>query len=125
MNSNRLPTNPSETVKRLNPHLWPDGRNLASVEAQKPEPGSPQALVGSRPKRKGSKAGVAYRVTLVGCLRRVLDGDNLVASLKPARDAIAFTLGVDDADGKDLSWEYGQLRTTGEEGVIVKIERRA
>lgn len=40
--------------------------------------------------------------------------------MKPLTDAIAASLGVDDADPR-LSWEYGQQQTRGEEGVFVKV----
>lgn len=48
-----------------------------------------------------------------------LDGDNMQASAKFLRDAIAARLGVDDADER-VQWRYDQRR--GPHGVIVEIE---
>jgi hypothetical protein len=60
------------------------------------------------------------RVELVQFRRRLLDPDAVAAATKPLVDAIADTLGVDDADPA-VEWEWSQVRTSGEEGVLVKI----
>ena len=65
---------------------------------------------------------MAIVVSLISCRRRELDDDGNVAALKPLRDAIAESLGLDDAD-KRIRFEYGQLETRTEQGVIVKISR--
>ena len=64
---------------------------------------------------------MVVRVSLIVCSRRELDDDNLRGSLKPLRDAIADTLGIDDGD-KRIRFEYGWHETKGEEGVMVKVE---
>lgn len=53
--------------------------------------------------------------------RRRMDDDNLVASLKPLRDAIARSLGIDDGDSR-VVWQYSQTETRGQQGVIVSLE---
>ena len=73
-------------------------------------------------KRQKGKGSVAIVVSLISCRRRELDDDGNVAALKPLRDAIAESLGLDDAD-KRIRFEYGQLETRTEQGVIVKISR--
>ena len=65
---------------------------------------------------------MALCVTLIGCRNRILDSDNFQSGCKGIRDAIARTFGLDDADDC-IRWEYGQVRTDGIQGVIVKIER--
>lgn len=50
-----------------------------------------------------------------------MDSDNLAGGLKYLRDAIAESLGLDDAD-RFIVWEYHQVETRGAEGVAVKIE---
>lgn len=60
-------------------------------------------------------------VTIVSFRRRLLDSDNHIAGCKPARDAIARTLGIDDGS-EQVRWCYGQVQTDGEQGTIVKIE---
>ena len=72
-------------------------------------------------KRQKGKGGVEVVVSLVTCRRRELDDDGNVASQKPLRDAIAASLGIDDAD-KRIRFEYGQSETRAKQGVIVKIE---
>jgi hypothetical protein len=53
---------------------------------------------------------------------RVMDDDNLGASLKSIRDGIAQALGIDDGDTTAARWEYAQARCKrGEEGVRVRI----
>ena len=106
--------NASESVKRLNPHLFAVG----AVETRQSEQAAP--LV-SRPQgQQAGKTSVGYRVCLVAHLKRPMDGhDNLRASLKPLVDAIAATLGIDDGD-KRIEWDYHQIKDRTE-GVAVKI----
>ena len=80
-----------------------------------------RALVQGVQKRQKGKGGVEIIVSLITCRRRELDDDGNVAALKPLRDAVAESLGIDDGD-KRIKFEYGQLETKSSEGVIVKIE---
>ncbi len=48
-------------------------------------------------------------ITLTRIAPRELDGDNLQAGCKAARDAVALFLCADDADPR-ISWEYRQAR---------------
>src|ERR1019366_2206741 len=66
-------------------------------------------------KRQKGKGSVVVVVALIACRRRELDDDGNVASLKPLRDAVALSLGLDDAD-KLIRFEYSQLETRGEQG---------
>jgi hypothetical protein len=50
-----------------------------------------------------------------------MDSDNLIAGLKPLRDAVALHLGLDDAD-RYIDWAYAQVTTTGPVGVVVLIK---
>ena len=43
-----------------------------------------------------------------GYSKTPLDYDNLVGGLKPLRDEIARTLGIDDAESGGVKWEYAQ-----------------
>ena len=70
----------------------------------------------SSPKGKTSFSGC--HVTIVSLRRRIVDDDNLIAGAKALRDAIAEHLGIDDSK---INWEYLQLKTSGDEGTIVKI----
>lgn len=73
-----------------------------------------------------SRKRCAYRVALLITLIRVgkakLDDDNLASSFKGLRDAVAKSIGVDDANPR-LKWIYGQVETRGRVGSIVTIER--
>lgn len=115
----QLPTNPSETTKKLNPHLWGNNRPMAQLQGAQRKPAALPPLDRGRKTRQGSKGCVV--VCIVGLRRRrPLDSDNFIAGAKPLRDVIASSLCVDDADSR-VSWEYGQVRTTGPEGTVVLI----
>ena len=97
----------------------PVGAVAPSVSQQAPL----RPLEQSIQKRAKGKGSVEVVVSLISCRRRELDDDGNVASLKPLRDAIAATLGLDDAD-KRIRFEYSQLETRGEQGVIVKVTKQ-
>lgn len=83
-------------------------------------------LVKSEQERARCKEGMGLRVTLIALRRRLLDDDAVEFSCKPVRDIIAWTIlggsfGQFDND-KRIQWEYAQQKTSGREGVIVKIE---
>lgn len=111
---NLNPNELSETLKRLNPHLF-----VGAVDRTKPEPHLAQPLVGVREKRKEGTTRVV--VSLIRFGRRILDDDNNQGAFKPLRDAVSKSLGIDDADPR-VRWEYGQCETRGEIGTIVKIQ---
>ena len=74
--------------------------------------------------RTGKPRPVA-RITLIACRRRLLDDDNLTASLKFLRDAVADSLLPGMYAGRAdafFAWECSQVETRGQEGTIVKIE---
>jgi len=64
------------------------------------------------------------RVTITSFRRRILDGDNYEGSVgaKSLRDAIANSLGRDDAELKGTQWCYNQVVTKGPKGTLVQIE---
>lgn len=110
----------NETVKKLNPAIFTESAAVGGLAAaerkQCPQPaldGDPKTF----PRRKGRLAVV---VTIIACRRRVLDSDNHVAGCKPLRDIISRSLATDDGS-ECISFEYGQLHTTGPEGTIVRI----
>jgi hypothetical protein len=74
--------------------------------------------------RQKGKGGVEVVVSLVGFRRKELDDDGFIYACKPLRDAIAATLGLDDGDRR-IRFEYSQLETRGEQGVIVKVQKQA
>lgn len=71
--------------------------------------------------QQGGKGSVAVVVSLIACVRKEHDFDNICGGCKPIVDAIAETLGIDDGD-KRIKFEYGQICTKGQTGVMVKIE---
>jgi len=113
---NLKPDDLPEHIKRINPHLFVGG-----VEKRFTKRDVAAALdkaIQARPERTGSVV-----VSLVSYRRKELDSDNLVGGLKPLRDAIANSIGIDDGD-KRIRFEYGQIVTTGHEGTMVKIEAK-
>lgn len=63
---------------------------------------------------------MGHRIALIAVMRRKLDDDNVVGALKPIRDLVAASLGVDDGD-ESVEFEYSQHRTDGDEGVLVLV----
>jgi hypothetical protein len=116
---NEIPKNVSDSVRKRNPHLYPPLGGMAAGQPQQSQVSPLEQLIQKRQKGKG---GVAVVVTLIACRRRELDDDGNVASQKPLRDAIANSLGIDDADAR-IRFEYGQCETRSLRGVIVKIEK--
>lgn len=104
---------------RIESQIAAEDRALDKLQAHQPKPTPAPALVRCQPKPKPSECCVVVSLMRFG--KRSLDSDNLTASFKPLRDAIAGWLRVDDADPR-LSWQYGQQQTKGSEGVIVIIE---
>ena len=97
-------------------------RPVRSLEAHGTEPAPARPLDRRGPQHQGGAGGVAVRITCIALRRRLLDRHDAVAfACKPLTDAIAKTLGVDDASPL-LDWEYGQIVTRGRQGVLVKIE---
>lgn len=107
----------SESTLRRNPGLFAVG----AAQARKPEQNGRGK--GQNSGMAQSEAGLGYRVTIISCRKRLLDGhDNLRGAAKALCDRITETLGFsDDADPR-LQWEYGQC-VSETEGTIVKIER--
>ena len=96
--------------------------DLRAVETTQPKLAPLPALVRGEQVAADGPRRVAVRVHLVQLRRRLLDAhDNLAFAAKPLVDAIAASLGVDDADPR-IRWEYAQAKTRGQEGVIVRME---
>jgi len=115
---NEIPKNVSESVRRRNPHLY--GPVVGAVATSQSKQTAIPALDRGIQKRQKGKGSVVLIITLITCRFRALDDDGNVSALKPLRDAIANSLGLDDGDSR-IRWEYGQTETRGEQGVIVKI----
>ena len=112
----KLPANVSESTRKRNPELY----GLGAVSPAKPKrSGQRQSQAANADKARGSFRVV---VSIVGLRRIPLDDDNFIgSSCKYVRDAIAASLGLDDGDRR-LKFQYGQLQTSGDEGLIVRIE---
>ena len=94
---------------------------LGRLASSKQERHQVQPLDGGGKLRKQSAGSVAVVVTLVAFRHREIDDDACIYSLVPLRDAIAASLGLDDAD-KRIKFQYSQVVTRGNEGVLVAIE---
>lgn len=102
---------------RRKPHLQPVG-GLASSQPQR---AAARPLDRGGPEQPCRADGVEWIVTFLQCRKGILDDDNAVASLKPLRDAVARTIGLDDGD-KRIRFQYAQAQTSGRKGVSVVIE---
>ncbi len=111
--------NASESFKRRNPHLF---GAVGGLQDSIPKPDPIPALDQKSKACKRSARGVVIGVHIISVRKRILDSDNMQAGSKGLRDAIAETLGCDDADAR-LQWEYHQIKTTGREGTIVNIQQ--
>lgn len=103
-----------EHIKKLNPHLFVGG-----VDRPFRKQDITRALAVKPKKRVGCSACMV--ISLVRYSERSLDDDNLRTAIKPLRDAISGTLAIDDADSR-IRWEYGQIETRGQPGIMVTIE---
>lgn len=106
--------NATESTLRAN------GFDVGAVEKPEREPSANATLERKSSGKSQGKRCLGVVVEIVACRRRLFDDDNSIAGLKPMRDAIARSLGVDDGDER-IRWCYGQCRTDGAEGTIVKI----
>lgn len=106
--------------ERIAKQIRQEDAALGPVETHSAKCAPVGALVGSRPKLKGGKASMV--ISLTAFRRRLLDPDAVAYACKPLTDAIASSLGVDDAD-PIVSWQYFQQQTKGREGVLVMIEQ--
>jgi hypothetical protein len=112
-----------------NPHLAGLGRVVGRVAAAKSQPTSAPTLDCADPQQEAgpSRLGTSrYRVALTVFRRRLMDeADNLKTSLKPLLDSIAQSLHGGTLGRHDnlVEWEFGQQKTRGAEGVLVKVER--
>lgn len=94
---------------------------MGAVEAEKPE----SDRRGQKQDRQLAEGPfcVVVRCEITAYRRRLLDAhENHPYSFKHLVDAIAADLGVPDNDPR-LVWRFHQVKTDGEEGVIVKISR--
>jgi len=111
-----------EKILRADQEQNPHRRQVDGLETSQPKPAAARALVSPDAKRKSGKAGVEFIITLLSHRKRLLDEDNHIGSLKPLRDGIAKTLGIDDGS-LAVRWQYQQIKTEGREGVVVTVER--
>ncbi len=96
--------------------------SVGRVATTSPEQPPVQTLVCQKQKPSSRKSRVEVRVVLIAFRRKLLDEhDSLAFSFKPLVDEIAATFGIDDADPR-LSWEFHQIKTSGETGCLVRIE---
>jgi hypothetical protein len=101
-------------------HDYPD--LFRAVEAKVAKPNTTQAMDGGISKQAGGVQSMEICVVFVALIKRKLDDDNLIAALKPLRDAICTTIGIDD--GSDIyKFYYEQQVTIGQEGVLVHISK--
>ena len=114
MNLSDFPAHVQARIKRENPDAF---RPRPPVVPQPARTG--EAQTPDRPEKRTQSRVV---VSIIGLRRRTLDDDNFNGGCKALRDSIAASLGMDDGD-KRLRWQYGQLRTDGREGYLVRIER--
>ena len=111
-----IPQKVSESVRRINPHLYP----LAGLPAKESQRTPAPALGRDHAEQKRCKIRLRIRVDLIAMRRRLLDSDNLVGSFKHVRDAIAAKIGIDDNDPR-IEWHCHQIKTDGQQGTITRI----
>jgi hypothetical protein len=113
-------THASDSFKRLNPHLFAVGSLDPAIHSKQTGTldGSAQSKHG---RRRCIPADVSLTINLTGYIPRRMDPDNLAGAMKPIQDVVAEWLRVDDGDPR-IRWEYGQVETRGECGVVVRME---
>lgn len=116
---------------------WHKPRRVGAAPGAVPERATEAASHGQASRGQGRSKSVGRRPALSPVARVVFvavtrpgraarhDGDNwrggIEASLKPLRDAIARSFGLDDHEST-IAWEYRTVEAEGEEGVFVRVE---
>lgn len=116
----------SESTRQRNPTLF----GVGGLRNPKSKQDSSRSNASKVRRQAGRKTGVdvghdakpRVLVTITSYRRHLLDSDNFQGGAKPLRDAIATSLKMDDADSI-IQWQYSQVKTNGQPGVIVMIER--
>lgn len=111
----KLPQHVQDRIRRDNPSVF-----IRAVPPKVAKPIPDKTLARDVSGQEKGDSGVAISIRLIVLTKRLMDSDNAIACTKPLRDCIAKSLGVDDGD-KRLTWEYHQLKTSGQEGVIVTL----
>lgn len=113
--------NVSETVRRLNPGLF----GVDGLQNSKPKHTPKRRCAPKNTTKKGGKKSMGKCMVTITSFRQkpIPDRDNLIGGAKSLRDAIAKSIGLDDAD-KFIEWKYYQTKVEkrSEEGTLVKIE---
>ena len=117
----RLSLEEFRQLQQRRPELFGPVDTLRSSKQRKQKGALGEKVSKAQSAPRGNPTGLRVRCTLIAAVPRRLDGDNLGTALKAVRDAIADALGVDDGD-PSCAWEYGQVETRGESGVVVKLE---
>lgn len=118
--------NVSETVKRLNPHIF-DRAAVDRLPAAHRQCVDKKALVGEPPREKACGKGGAesaqpiVRVVLVSFRGRATDSDNDTFAAKGIRDELAKWIGLDDGSPL-IEWEYQRVISPKHRGILVKID---
>lgn len=109
----------NEKFKRCIPSDF--GGPVREMETKKPK--SHQGRAGQNSDVESSERRSGFRIQLIQLRRRLLDGhDNMRSACKPAVDRITQRLGFKADNDERIIWEYHQLRTAGEEQLLVVIE---
>ena len=110
-----------EKIIQLDRQQNPTRPVMGGLATAKQERNEVQPLDGGGKCVKSRTGGVVVVVTLIAFRHREIDDDSCSYSLVPIRDAIAASLGLDDADRR-IRFQYGQVVTRARQGVLVKIE---
>jgi len=99
-------------------------KSVGGLATPKPEPDQVRALDRKSSALKRRKGSVVIICTFLTFVSRRVDSDNFGSGpIKPLRDAIAKSIGVDDGDSR-LKFEYSEpIFTRGATGVQVLISR--
>jgi len=117
------PEHVSESVRKLNPHLYGNHNSVRQLPRPVEERDPAQALVGGDARKAKGDRRVAgsqkpvCRVVIVCLVGRVKDDDN--PEVKWLRDEIARSLGLDD-NQRFVEWEVHQV-CSRERGTIVHV----
>lgn len=124
----KLESNPSLAAR--NPDLArelaakvtkPDACRTLDSEPSPQETGSGRVASCPDSKPRSSQGDTRIVVTIVGHLKRLMDDDNFCGGAKPLRDLISREIGIDDGDAR-IKFQYGQVKTCGQQFTTVTIE---
>jgi hypothetical protein len=118
----RLFPNATESTKKVNPRIYGNADTVAGLRAESTKPdrrgeGENRSVEGSGPR-------LEFFITIITFRRKLLDShDSKAFAVKALSDRVCEWLGFKTDDHPQLHWQFEQVKTSGRQGTLVKIDK--